>query len=132
MIEKYNRFHRSFIGFLLFFHFMLLLGLQNVSAQTASADVSISFLKATDSIKPNDMYFNIVRLRNNTTKKITGSLVFNGPENWKIISFSDEKLQLMPGDSISIPVRVSQASCFFRSRLCAAAVEPFVLSASFS
>jgi len=79
----------------------------NCNAQNLKSDITISFVKSNDSIKTTDMYFNVLKVCNTSQKAISGIITFNGPENWKIISFPLTKTVINPGDSISVPVRVS-------------------------
>jgi len=76
-------------------------------AQDKKNEIELSFSKSNDSIKSVDLYFNVLKVWNNTTKPITGNLSFNGPENWKIITFPTEKTTINPGDTTFIPIRVS-------------------------
>jgi len=76
-------------------------------AQDNKSEIELSFSKSNDSIKSTDLYFNVLKVWNNSTKPITGNLSFNGPENWKIITFPTEKTTINPGDTTFIPIRVS-------------------------
>jgi hypothetical protein len=76
-------------------------------AQTNKSDVELMFVKSNDSIKSSDLYFNVLKIWNNTPKRITGNLSFNGPEDWKIITFPSEQIILTPGDTVSVPIRIS-------------------------
>ncbi len=73
-------------------------------------DITASFVKVTDSLKTSSLYFNILKISNNTNKAIIGNVTFNGPENWKIISFPSDQTVIQPGDSALIPIRVSPAT----------------------
>jgi len=90
--------------------FLLISSIQYCLAQENKNPIALSFVKANDSIKTSELYFNILKIRNISTKPITGSLTFKGPENWKVISFSDNETTILPGDSVSIPFRVSQTA----------------------
>ena len=68
------------------------------------------FIKSNDSIKSTDLYFNVLRLYNTSSKKITGNLTFNIPEEWKIISFPAEQTVILPGDTLFVPIRISPKS----------------------
>ena len=76
-------------------------------AQSQKNDIELKFIKETDSIKSTDLYFNILKIWNNTTKPIVGNLKFNGPDKWTIISFPTDQTILVPGDTITVPLRVS-------------------------
>gem|GEM_PF-851163 len=70
-------------------------------------DIEISFFKGNDSIKATDLYFNILKIKNNSNKPTTGSLSITCPEDWKLISFISGQLTINPQDSLIIPIRIS-------------------------
>ena len=72
-----------------------------------NSDIKLSFIKSNDSIKTSELYFNVLKVCNNSTKPITGIVTFNPPENWKIISSNSEKTTIPAGDSLLVPVRLS-------------------------
>ncbi len=76
-------------------------------AQSISKDISVTFIKQNDSIKATGLYFNVFRICNNSLKPVSGAVSFNGPENWKIISFPFTQTNINPGDTALIPVRIS-------------------------
>jgi hypothetical protein len=78
-----------------------------VVAQTLINDVKMAFVKDTDIIKKNEVHFNALKVWNNSAKPVSGEVVFSGPENWNVISFSSYKTTINPGDTVWIPVRVS-------------------------
>jgi len=80
-----------------------------VSAQDAENPIKMEFIKSIDSLQASELYFNVLKIRNNSTAPVTGSLTFSGPDNWRIITFPAVKLTVNPGDTLSIPVRVSPA-----------------------
>lgn len=81
-----------------------------VLAQKAASDISVDFVKTSDSIKANEMYFNVIRVVNRSLKPVIGSIVFSGPENWKILAFPERQTIIQPGDTTLIPIRVSPAT----------------------
>ena len=78
-------------------------------AQTKTDDFQIEFVKNTDSLKTSDLYFNVLKIVNNTSKIISGSVTFTGPENWTIFAFPNTQTQINPNDTAWIPLRVSPA-----------------------
>lgn len=80
------------------------------SAQKNQVDVELRFVKANETVNAGDLYFNILKVWNNTSASIAGNLTFSGPENWKIISFPSDKTILNPGDTVFVPIRVSPLS----------------------
>ncbi|HET7733203.1 MAG TPA: hypothetical protein VFK73_05125, partial [Paludibacter sp.] len=76
-------------------------------AQENRPDVELKFVKTNETVNTGDLYFNILKIWNNTSVPIIGNLTFNGPENWKIISFPSDKTILNPGDTVNVPIRVS-------------------------
>jgi len=87
--------------------FNIICSTQDCKAQETKNPIVLSFVKNNDSIKASEMYFNVLKIINKSTNSISGKVSFNGPENWKIISFSENETILLPGDSVSVPVRVS-------------------------
>ncbi len=79
-------------------------------AQESKNDISVSFVKNTDSLKLSDLYFNVLKISNHTEKAISGDVTFSGPEGWKIIAFPSSQSTINPGDTLWIPVRVSPAT----------------------
>ncbi|MDP4239748.1 MAG: hypothetical protein Q8904_09815 [Bacteroidota bacterium] len=87
--------------------FFLLSSTPHCDAQGNNSPITLSFLKGNDSVKTSELYFNVLKIRNTSTKTVRGNVLFNSPENWKIISFTENETIIQPGDSVSIPVRVS-------------------------
>ena len=87
--------------------FLLISSGQDCQAQENKNPIVLSFIKTNDSIKSSELYFNILKIHNISTKPINGSVFFKSPENWKVISFSENDATILPGDSLSIPFRVS-------------------------
>ena len=79
-------------------------------AQNIDDTLEMRFIKSNDSIKSSDLYFNVLRLYNSSSKKITGNLTFNIPDEWKIISFPAEQTVILPGDTLFVPIRISPKS----------------------
>jgi hypothetical protein len=67
-------------------------------------------VRYSDTLKTTELYFNVARIVNKSTKPVTGEVNFNGPENWKIFSFPSPKITINPGDTAWVPVRVSPYS----------------------
>ncbi len=80
-----------------------------ISAQVDDNEISMDFIKSIDSLQASELYFNVLKIRNNSSVAINGSLAFSGPDNWRIITFPVSQLTINPGDTLSIPVRVSPA-----------------------
>ncbi len=78
--------------------------------QEKRQDIELKFTKVNETINSGDLYFNILKIWNNTSSPILGNLAFSGPENWKIISFPTDKTLLNPGDTVYVPIRVSPFS----------------------
>jgi len=79
-------------------------------AQDSGFNIEMRFVKSNDSIKSTDLYFNVLTICNSSSKKITGNLTFNIPEDWKIISFPTEQTVILPGDTVFVPIRISPKS----------------------
>jgi len=80
-----------------------------LQAQENNNDIQLSFLKSSDSLKTSGLYFNVLRIYNNSSKFVGGEISFTGPENWNIISFPRSQSAIQPGDTVYIPIRVSPA-----------------------
>ena len=79
------------------------------TTQSSKSDLELSFLKTNDSIKSTELYFNVLKIRNKSTKTIAGTVSFQCPENWKLIIFPINEITLNAGDSTFIPVHLSHA-----------------------
>lgn len=78
-----------------------------VNAQDSGSDITLSFVKANDSLEVSSIYFNVLKIINSSSKVVSGNVTFNGPKNWKIITFPSGQTIINPGDTAWIPVRVS-------------------------
>jgi hypothetical protein len=76
-------------------------------AQEKNNSIQLSFVKSVDSVRTTELYFNVLRIVNNSSNHIGGEVSFTGPENWKIITFPQNQEGLDPGDTAWIPIRVS-------------------------
>ena len=72
-----------------------------------SSAIDISFLRQKVEQKENEVHFNVLRIRNNSPRAVSGSIHFTGPENWRVIAFSMDDVTIQSYDSIFVPVRVS-------------------------
>ena len=79
-------------------------------AQNTGFSLEMRFVKQNDSIKSTALYFNVLTICNTSSKKITGNLTFNIPDEWKIISLPAEQTVILPGDTIFVPIRISPKS----------------------
>ena len=82
----------------------------NLFAQTEKNNYEFSFVRYSDTLKTAELYFNVARIVNKSTKPVIGEVNFSGPENWKIFSFPSVKITINPGDTAWVPVRVSPNS----------------------
>lgn len=87
--------------------FFWLLASLTCFSQNHRSDIKISFIKTNDSIKSSNLYFNVLKIYNNSANAISGNITFNAPENWKLITFPVEQTIIQAGDSAEIPVRLS-------------------------
>ena len=76
----------------------------------ASDELRMAFLKENSSVGPNQTFFNTLRVWTDGNKSIDAELSFTGPETWKIISFSNNKFTVVPGDTVYLPIRISPDS----------------------
>ena len=109
-MKKNNPIYKRFespVSCILTFVFLFVFASHQVDAQTINNDIKLAFVKDTDIIKKNEVHFNTLKVWNNSAKPVSGEIVFSGPENWNVISFSSYKTTINPGDTAWIPVRVS-------------------------
>lgn len=77
---------------------------------TQNKSIELTFAKSTDILKVSYLYFNVLKVYNSSPKIVSGSVTFNCPENWKLISFPSNTLTINPGDTLNIPVRLSPSA----------------------
>ncbi|MDD3321043.1 MAG: hypothetical protein PHS59_06320 [Paludibacter sp.] len=82
----------------------------SVFSQSTSDPFEIEFVKNADSLKTSDLYFNVLKIVNNSPKTIVGAVTFTCPENWNIFAFPNTLTQINPNDTAWIPLRVSPAA----------------------
>lgn len=80
---------------------------QTDSTATEREELELIFIKEIVEQSPDSLYFNILRIENNTEKSISGTLRITLPDGFRLISFSNMKYSVNPDSSIAIPIRVS-------------------------
>lgn len=103
-------FIKSFFNGLIFSIAFLLIASFSAFGQDSQNDVQLSFIKTSDSIKSSSLYFNVLKIKNASLKTIIGKVSFTAPENWKLILFPEEQINILSGDSALLPVRISPSS----------------------
>ncbi|MFH1321748.1 MAG: SPOR domain-containing protein, partial [Bacteroidota bacterium] len=69
--------------------------------------IVMRFVKKKTLHSPDSLYFNVLKITNNTKKRLTGSVTINIPDSWKLISLSKKRINIAPGKSAYVPVRVA-------------------------
>jgi len=75
--------------------------------QSGKSAVIMSFVRYKATQSPDSLYFNILKIRNNTDERISGTVNINIPDGWKLISRAKNRVRVAPGKSAYIPVRVA-------------------------
>ncbi len=65
------------------------------------------FLKLDTEIAKPGSYFNVLEIKNNDDKPVTGLVRFGTPDGWHFIGPSTDTLSLQPGGTRLVPVRIS-------------------------
>jgi hypothetical protein len=76
-------------------------------AQANKNDILLEFVKSSDSLLTTDLYFNVLKIINNSPKATTGTVSFNGPEHWNFFAIPNFQTTIEPNDTAWIPLRVS-------------------------
>lgn len=71
--------------------------------------VSMSYIKEKVEHSPDSTFFNILKVTNNNGYAIQGSVKISVPVGWKVISKEETSVNISPGQTEYIPIRVSLA-----------------------
>jgi hypothetical protein len=71
--------------------------------------IQMTFLKERTKIKSNQLASNVLRIKNMTRKKMSLKLQISPPAGWKLFAQTIQDIELKPGDSLFVPVRVHPA-----------------------
>ena len=88
----------------------VLLAFSNLYSQNNLSGVELFFSKTNDSIVSGNISFNVLKIYNNTSQIVEGKVVFSAPENWRIISMSNEEISINSGDTAYIPIHISPSN----------------------
>ncbi|PCH93918.1 MAG: hypothetical protein COB85_06250 [Bacteroidetes bacterium] len=69
-------------------------------------NIQIKFVKYKTFQSPDSIYFNVLKLTNNTTERISGVAKVRVPANWNLISDDSKSISINPGESAYVPVRL--------------------------
>lgn len=74
-----------------------------------SNELSSAFVKYKSEYDPKEVFFNVLKIQNGSSQTKVFNVRFNTPENWRTIKLADQAqaFTLLPGESISVPLRVS-------------------------
>jgi len=78
-----------------------------LSAESEEPAVKMSFVRYKTSQSPDSLYFNILKIKNNTDERISGTVNINIPDGWKLISRAKNRVRVAPGKFAIIPVRIA-------------------------
>ena len=78
----------------------------DVPVKEVESPIMMKFVRYKASQSPDSLYFNILKIKNNTDKRLTGTVNINVPEEWKLISPAKNRVRIASGKSTYIPVRV--------------------------
>lgn len=92
--------------------------LQNITPPTENIALVPPFLQYTDTLivrfikeysthSPDSLYFNVLKITNYKEVPIRAELMFSAPDKWNIISAFGNVVNLSPGDSAFIPIRLA-------------------------
>nr|MDA3867959.1 hypothetical protein [Salinivirgaceae bacterium] len=71
------------------------------------ADVEVEFLREKIEIKPDESFFNVLKIVNPTDKRLQFNANFSLPRGWSLMVDQRTTITLNPKDSILIPIRAS-------------------------
>lgn len=70
-------------------------------------DISINFIKEHISQTPDSLYFNVIKIDNNSTSRISGILTITLPSGFQLISQNNTTLNIEANQSYYFPIRAS-------------------------
>lgn len=79
------------------------------AAQESHSAVTMEFVKEKTEQGPDSIYFNILKVTNNNGAPIRGMVNITVPQGWRIISEERTPVNISPGNTEYIPIRVSMA-----------------------
>ena len=71
--------------------------------------ISMEFIKEKVEHSPDSIFFNILKVSNNNAKPVQGVVRISVPVGWKVISDVETMVNITPGNTTLIPIRVSLA-----------------------
>lgn len=85
---------------------LFLLNITSVFSQVKQNGVDFGFIEKRTDNKSNEVFSNVLRVRNNTTKPVSFFLRVSVPDGWSTVSKRDNNYVLEPNDSLFIPVNL--------------------------
>jgi len=93
---------------LIFFIFHLTdLSAQELNGSSGYNQIQAEFKKENIKIEPQDAFFNVLKITNNSSRKQFVNLTFETPLGWNLITDQQQRINLDARDSILIPLRAS-------------------------
>lgn len=77
------------------------------SNSQSNSIVSLIFIKDKIEHSPDSTYFNILKVTNNNGSAVQGVVRISVPQGWKLISNGETEVNISPGNTEYIPIRVS-------------------------
>ncbi|MBI2968847.1 MAG: hypothetical protein HYY40_13690 [Bacteroidetes bacterium] len=68
--------------------------------------VELTFVKYKSFQNPDSIFFNILKVTNNTDETVTGEIVFTVPEGWRIFIPPASRVKVAPGKTTALPFRL--------------------------
>jgi hypothetical protein len=73
------------------------------------SDIEIEFLREKIEINPDESFFNVLKIKNPTSRRLQFNTFINLPRGWNLMVNERQNITLNPSDSILIPIRASAA-----------------------
>ncbi|MEM9025133.1 MAG: hypothetical protein AAGB22_15405, partial [Bacteroidota bacterium] len=79
---------------------------QEPDPQAAAVPLRLQFVKPQKDHAPDSLYFNVLRIDNNTGAPLEGTVSINFPDGWSLVSQPKTKVNIPNGQSYFLPVRM--------------------------
>lgn len=80
---------------------------QVLNGDNGHRNIEARFVRENLKIKPQDAFFNVLKIINNSDREKFINLRYETPVGWKLISDKEKRINLEPNDSVSLPFRAS-------------------------
>lgn len=69
--------------------------------------IAMEFVKEKSFHATDSVFFNVLKITNNSSKPVGGIVQISAPEEWKIISMEETNVSIPPGNTEYVPMRIS-------------------------